>query len=66
MYGIAEGLKTKEFSNYTDGVVEEKLNKFFKENPKIIVLDIKYTNTYHHDDEIYGTERALLIYRDVK
>ncbi|MEK4122031.1 hypothetical protein [Lysinibacillus sp. FSL K6-0102] len=63
MYGLADGLRTKEFANYTDGDVESKLNKFFKENPKIIVLDIKYTNTYHHDYEMYGTEKALLIYR---
>lgn len=64
VYGKAKGLKTMEFANYTDGCVEEKLNKFFEENESITVLDIKYTNTYHHDDGMFGTEKALLIYRE--
>lgn len=64
VYGKAKGIKVIEFANYTDGDVEQKLNKFFAENEHVTVLDIKYTNTYHHDDGMYGTEKALVIYRE--
>ena len=64
MYGLAKGVKVKLFSDYTDGDVEDKLNKFFEENPSIEILDIKYLKSYHEDDGMYGTERGLLIYRE--
>lgn len=63
MYGKAKGLKIEGFSDYVDGSVSEKINKFLEENEEITVLDVKYTNTYHDDDGMYGTEKALLIYR---
>jgi len=63
MYGKASGLKVKLFTDYTDGYVEDKLNKFFEDNPEIEVLDIKYSKSYHVDDEMYGTERGMLIYK---
>ena len=64
LYGKAKGLRVREFSNYTDGDVEHKLNMFFMDNENITVLDIKYTNTYHHEDTMWGTEKALVIYRE--
>jgi hypothetical protein len=64
-YGNSKGMKVKSFYDHTDGDVEQKLNKFFKENTNIEVLDIKYTNTYFHDIGMHGTERALLVYREL-
>jgi len=67
MYGKAEGLKVKTFADYTDGCIEQKLNKFLQENPKVTIVDIKYFNGYgvvsNDESESYGRETALLVYR---
>jgi len=64
-YGKAKGLKFKMFTDYVDGDVEFKINKFLDENPEVNILDIKYDKSYHVDDGMYGTERGIIIYREI-
>ena len=62
MYGRAEGLKVKYFSDYTDGDVETKLNKFFNENPEAEIIDVKFERQFIEGYD-YGHEIALVFYR---
>ena len=56
-------IKVKEFYN-VDYSVEDKMNKWLKENDKnIIVKDIKY-QTNINENSIYKT--ALIIYEKIK
>jgi len=62
-FGKAKGLTVKIFEDYSDGTVEEKINKFFSENKDVEILDIKYQINYI-DLETYGCEKAMVIYRE--
>lgn len=62
----AGNLRIKLITDFTDGDVEEKVNKFFRENPELIILDIKYFNGYSvvgsEDLDSYGRETAMIVY----
>lgn len=65
-YGKAKELKVKLIQDYTDWSAEEKLNRFFEENPQIEVIDIKVQYRPDYTDQyLYGHEYAMMvIYRE--
>lgn len=61
----SKGLKVKQFNDYTDGNVEEKLNKFFQDNPNLSVIDIIYNNMNPSEGYEFCYEWCLLIYKEL-
>lgn len=61
-------IQVREFLNYQDGQ-DNEMNAWLKENPNIIIKDIKYSVSVFQADDIQGYDAqpfsgALIIYED--
>lgn len=59
MLGVAGNIRTEHI--ITDSFIADEIDKWMVNNPKAIVLDIKFSTSAN--DEGYSTE-ALIIYRE--
>ena len=59
MLGVAGNIRTEHI--ITDSFISDRINEWMQNNPKAIVLDIKFSTSAN--DEGYSTE-ALIIYRE--